>query len=413
MTATRIGALYDWGVIRRLPGLVLVAALGGLAAWLWQADLPSRIPHLAARAAFTPAQIQRASDYREPQYLLAVAALLLGPAAGIAWARWGRTCAVRSLPPSLAGGVAAAAAAAVAAAALLPLGYVDHVRAANAGLDLRSSLAWARDAGIGLAIWTAGVAIAYAACLAIGRRAREPWLVVGLAAWIAIAVLVALQPVVIDPLFASTRPLRDATVQTLLQRVEHQVGATPGSVSVSDASARTTEENAFVDGLGPTERLVIYDTVLRRAAVNQTRALLAHELAHVERRHTLKGVLWFGVLGLPALWAVLALAGRLARRRGLDGAFDPRAAPLVVAGMLVAAALLTPAENGISRRYEAEADWVALRATGDGDGMAALQERLALADLSNPDPPGWAVVLFFDHPPVMDRIAVARAYPSS
>jgi STE24 endopeptidase len=110
---------------------------------------------------------------------------------------------------------------------------------------------------------------------------------------------------------------------------------------------------------------------------------------------------------------VLALAGRMARRRGLDGAFDPRAAPLVVAGMLVAAALLTPVENGISRRYEAEADWVALRATGDGDGMAALQERLALADLSNPDPPGWAVVLFFDHPPVMDRIAVARAYPSS
>jgi hypothetical protein len=42
--------------------------------------------------------------------------------------------------------------------------------------------------------------------------------------------------------------------------------------------------------------------------------------------------------------------------------------------------------------------------------MAALQKRLALADLANPDPPGWAVALLFDHPPVMDRIAVARAY---
>ncbi|HEX2376966.1 MAG TPA: M48 family metalloprotease [Gaiellales bacterium] len=395
-------------MIRRLPGLVLFAALGGLAAWLWQADLPPRMPHLAARAAFTQSQIDRAADYRGPQYLLALAALVLEPAAGLAWARWGRACAVRSLPPALAGGVAAAAAATVAAAALLPLGYVGHVRAANAGLDLRSAAAWARDSGIGLATWAAGVAIAYSACLAIGRRARKPWLAVGIAAWVAVAVFVAIQPVAIDPLFASTHPVRDPAVRTLIRSVEHQVGAAPGSVSVSDASARTTEENAFVDGVGPTERLVVYDTVLHRAPVNQTRALLAHELSHVKRRHTLKGVLWFGVLGLPALWAVLALAGRAARRRGLDGALDPRAAPLVVAGLLVAAALLTPVENGISRRYEAEADWTALRATGDGDGMSGLQKRLALADLSNPDPPRWAVVLLFDHPPVMERIAVAR-----
>jgi STE24 endopeptidase len=399
-------------VIRRVPGLVLIAVLGGLAAWLWQADLPSHVPHLAARAAFTQGQIDRAADYREPQYLLAVVALVLGPAAGLGWARWGRACTVRRLPPAVSGGVAAAAAATVAAAALLPLGYVDHVRAANAGLDLRSAAEWARDAAVGLAAWAAGVAVAYAACLAIGRRTREPWLAVGVAAWVAVAAFVTLQPVLIDPLFASTHPVRDPTVRTLVRSVERQVGVTPASVSVSDASARTTEENAFVDGLGPTERLVLYDTVLRHAPVDETRALLAHELSHVDRRHTLKGVLWFGVLGLPALWTVLALAGRAAHRRRLDGAFDPRAAPLVVAGLLVAAALLTPVENGISRRYEAEADWVALQATADDNGMAALQKRLALADLSNPDPPGWAVTLLFDHPPVMERIAVARSYPS-
>ena len=400
-------------MIRRIPGLVLVAGLGGLAAWLWQAHLPPRLPHLTARAAFTQAQIDRAADYREPQYLLAVAALVLGPVAGLTWARWGRTGVVRGLPPAVAGGVAAAAAVATAAAVLLPLGYVDHVRSVNAGLDLRSDVSWGRDALVGLAAWVAGVAAAYAACLAIGRRARQPWLAVGLAAWIAVAAFVMLQPVVVDPLFASTRPLRDRELTALLRSVEHQVGARPGSVSVSDASSRTTEENAFIDGVGPTERLVLYDTVLRHAPAGQTRALLAHELAHVDRRHTLKGVLWFGVLGLPALWAVLAAAGRVARRRGLDGADDPRAAPLVVAGLLVAGALLTPVENGISRRYEAEADWVALRATGDGAGMAALQKRLALADLANPDPPGWAVALLFDHPPVVDRIAVARTYPSS
>ena len=113
------------------------------------------------------------------------------------------------------------------------------------------------------------------------------------------------------PLFASTRPLRNPALETLLRSVERQVGASPGSVSVSDASSRTTEENAFVDGVGPTERMVLYDTVLRRAPDDQTRALLAHELGHVKRRHTLKGVLWFGVLG-PAR-AVGGAVGRRAR----------------------------------------------------------------------------------------------------
>ena len=42
--------------------------------------------------------------------------------------------------------------------------------------------------------------------------------------------------------------------------------------------------------------------------------------------------------------------------------------------------------------------------------MVSLERRLALANLSDPDPPSWAVWLLFDHPPVMDRIAVARAY---
>ncbi|MDX6546673.1 MAG: endopeptidase, partial [Gaiellales bacterium] len=79
------------------------------------------------------------------------------------------------------------------------------------------------------------------------------------------------------------------------------------------------------------------------------------------------------------------------------------------------ATLLLPVENLLSRRIEAEADWVGLRATRDPQGMRSLQRQLALSGLSNPDPPGWAVWLLFDHPPVMDRIAVARAYvpPSS
>ena len=41
------------------------------------------------------------------------------------------------------------------------------------------------------------------------------------------------------------------------------------------------------------------------------------------------------------------------------------------------------------------------------------ERRLAITNLSNPSPPRWIVWALFDHPPVMDRIAVARGYSSA
>jgi len=163
-----------------------------------------------------------------------------------------------------------------------------------------------------------------------------------------------------------------------------------------------------VDGLGPTVRVVVDDTALHEPAP-AFRALVAHELAHVAREHTLKGVLWFGVIGVPAILLVLAAAARIHRGSLLDAA----AAPVLVACALTAAVLLLPVQNLVSRRIESEADWVALRTTHDPAGMELLQRRLAIRDLSNPAPPRWAVWLLFDHPPVMQRIAVARSYGSS
>jgi STE24 endopeptidase len=208
----------------------------------------------------------------------------------------------------------------------------------------------------------------------------------------------------------STRPITSPADKALVAGLERKMGAYPASVTVSDASTRTTAENAFVNGLGPTVRMVIDDTTLRDSTRPQLEAVVAHELGHVKRMHTLKGVLWFGVLALPCLWLIWRLLEPVARRRRYSGGLlDPRAAALLLASVLVASTLLTPIENTISRRYEAEADWTALQATGDGAGMVSLQRRLALSGVSSLEPPGWAVDLLFDHPPVMSRIAVARS----
>jgi STE24 endopeptidase len=410
MTATSTGQGYNGGVRRTAVTPVVFALLAALGWWLWQARLPGPVRGVPAQRMFSAAQLARARDYRTPSYLLAVAALLLPVLAGLALAARGGDRLALGRRPWPAAAAAAFLFALATSAAALPVAFALHVRAHDQGLDLQSGTSWAVSAVTGLVVTAAAVAAVYLLAWAVAARAPgRPWLAVGLAAWAAVAVFSALQPLVWDPLFMSTRPLRDPAARALVARLERRMHAHPDSVSVDDASSRSTEENAFVDGLGPTVRMVIDDTSLRHSTPAQLQALVAHELGHVQRLHTLKGVLWFGVLGLPLLWLLFRVVEPVAARRYAGGMLDPRAVPLVLAGVLVLFTLTVPVQNLISRRYEAEADWAALQATRNGAGMVSLQRRLAVADVESLQPPAWAVDLLFDHPPVMSRIAVARS----
>jgi STE24 endopeptidase len=384
-------------------------ALVALAAWLWQAELPAGVPPVPAAAIFSHAQISSAQDYRDPGYAIGLGALVVPAvtAALVAW-RFGARIA-RGRGAVVPAAVAVFTTALLAFGSALPFDYVLHLRAVDRGIDLRSTAGWAGDAALGtLGSSVAVAAVAVAAWAAARRLPGRPWLVAGLTVWALVAGVSVLQPVVWDPLFASTHPIAQPGVRATVAQLEASMGVHPASVTVDNAAATTTAENAFVDGVGPTERVVLDDTALRRLGPGALRALIAHELAHVKQQHTLKGVLWFGVFALPVLWLVWRLFERRARRRHSDGLLDPRMLPLIVACAIAASVLLTPVTNLLSRRYEAEADWVAVRATHDGAGMERLQRQLALADLANPSPPAWAVWIEFDHPPVMSRIAVAR-----
>ena len=59
-----------------------------------------------------------------------------------------------------------------------------------------------------------------------------------------------------------------------------------------DASRRTTAANAYVTGLGPTKRVVLFDTLLDRYSRDEVRVVVAHELAHVRDRDVQRGMLY-------------------------------------------------------------------------------------------------------------------------
>jgi STE24 endopeptidase len=150
---------------------------------------------------------------------------------------------------------------------------------------------------------------------------------------------------------------------------------------------------------------VFWDTLLDgRFTPGEIRFIAAHELGHVARRHLWKGLAWFALLALPGVY-VLA---EVTRRRG--GITEPTAVPLAVLTVVALQLLLLPATNAISRRYEAEADWVALEATRDPAAARRLLRRFSETSLSQPEPPRWAYVLRSTHPSLLERLALADAW---
>ena len=169
-------------------------------------------------------------------------------------------------------------------------------------------------------------------------------------------------------------------------------------IRVEHVSDSTDQANAFAVGLGPSRRVVIWDTLLDGEYSNaEVNAVLAHELGHHSSNHLPKGLAWYALFALPGTF----LIARVTRRRG--GMARAEAVPL---GLLVVAALqlvAVPAQNWISRRMESEADWKSLQTTHDPQAMRSLFVRFSTDDLGDPSPPTWAYVLFEGHPTLAQR----------
>ena len=257
---------------------------------------------------------------------------------------------------------------------------------------------WLLDRLPGLAERAGVLAFAAAALVALARRLGGRWWVVGGPVLVAIGVAVVLVQPLLTP---RVEPLERGAVVADIRAVAAEQGLGDVEVQVRKAASRTRQLNAEVLGIGPTTRVILWDTSLRLPR-GVLRHLVAHELAHVSRAHLWKGLAWFVLLALPATF-VLARLVPLA---------DPRDVPraVLVGTMLVLA--LTPLANAVSRRYEAEADWVALESAREPRSATRLFAALSAAGARDLDPPAWYTSLFGTHPPALERIAMAVEFRS-
>ncbi|WP_407914318.1 M48 family metalloprotease [Kitasatospora sp. NE20-6] len=369
---------------------------------------------------FTPAEVARGKALRRAQTpwalggALATGALTL--VLGLTPAGAGLVSAAgRPFGGSWAAEVLAGTAALVLLGRAVALPFGARVRAVRSryGLVTQGWGGWAVDVLRGLAL-TLGLLLPAALGLytLTGHRPDDWWLPgAGLAAVLVVA-LSFLHPLLIEPVFNRFTPMAASPLRDSLLALARRDGVAVRDVLVADASRRTTALNAYVSGLGSTRRIVAYDTLLETAAPREVELVVAHELGHVKHRDVLTGTV-LGAVGAAVavvLVGLLSSWGPLLDAAGADGAADPRSLPLLAALAGLIGAATGPLQAATSRRIEARADRHALELTGEPQQFIAMQRRLAVANVSDVDPPRLLVLLFGTHPSATRRIAAARAW---
>jgi STE24 endopeptidase len=361
------------------------------------------------------AQIERARDFRDGQRLIALVTLAVEGAVLVVIALWRpeparRALAVASRRPILGGAAVGAGLSLTLAVATLPLGGVAHERARDVGLATQSLGPWLGDQAKATAIATALAAAGAAAALALIRRLGRHWWLGGTAVVVAFAAISTwLAPVLLAPLFNRFEELPPGRARSDVMRLGERSGVRIGEVYRVDASRRSTALNAYVDGLGPTKRVVLYDNLLRDAERPLLNSVVAHELGHVKADDILRGIAWVAIVAPLGVLFVQLSTEALARRTGASPR-SPAVVPALALCLAGTSLVLGTVSNQLSRRVEARADTFALTLTRNPAAFIELQRQLALTNIGDPDPPAALHWIFGTHPTTVERIGAAVAY---
>ena len=286
--------------------------------------------------------------------------------------------------------------------------YSGYVVPHQFDLSNQNFVQWLGDEGKELAVAIVLSCIAGALALFAIQTFKRWWLVIWIGSIPLTIVLVVIAPVFIDPLFNRFDPLEDQVLKERLLDEAARAGIEGGRVYQVDKSKQTKTLNAYVTGLGPTKRIVMWDTLLNRMSRDEVVAVMAHEMGHYVLHHVWKGVAFsmlvsFVVL-LIAQWAYGAGIRRWGGRWGVRGEGDAAALPWLLIIVAVVLFLLSPVINGYSRRIEHEADVFGLELMHLNEASATAFIKLAEQSKVNPRPHPFIEWWRYSHPSIARRI---------
>jgi STE24 endopeptidase len=393
----------------RLPVTIVAALVVAEAAVFLMRPRDRLAPvDVAPQTYFSTSFVERAQDFRSGQLWLYGAQLAIEVGLLVLVVRRPPARLKASFRrPALAGAATAAGLSVLITVVTLPVAVISRQRAKDVGLVTQGWVGYARDVVVGTAISAVIVAAGGALLVFLIRRFGRRWWVPAAVVAFAFGVISMFAgPIVIDPVFNTFKRLPDGELRTNVLELARRADVKVGQVYVMDASRRTTAANAYVTGLGSTKRVVLFDTLLDDFTPREVEGVVAHELGHVRHHDVPRGLLYLAIVAPFGMLAVARLSERLAPRgRGPVGAV-----PAVALSIAVLVPLISAISNQLSRQVEARADRFSMELTRDPEELIAFQKRIAVQNVSDPDPPGWVTFLLATHPTAMQRIGQALAF---
>ncbi len=228
-------------------------------------------------------------------------------------------------------------------------------------------------------------------------------------AWIAVSVISIFMAMfysnLIVPLFNKQTPLPEGELRSAIQDFAKKTGFELQNIYQIDGSKRSTKANAYFSGLGSQKRIVLYDTLIEQLSVNEIVAVLAHEIGHYTKKHTIKSLI-VSIINTGVtlfLFSLFVKYPQISEALGVEGikfhialiAFAILYSPIsTITGLIM---------NISSRKNEYEADNFAKNQGLSAELISGLK-KLSVNSLSNLTPHPLNVFFNYSHPPLLDRI---------
>jgi STE24 endopeptidase len=306
----------------------------------------------------------------------------------------------------------------------LPLDIFREAVLRTYGISVQTWPSWAADwAKSQLLTVLAGGLLAWILYGMIRRSQHHWWFYYWIIALPLIVFVVFISPYVVEPLFYEFAPLSTKAPALIpaIQRVTHKAGQdiSPENMLWMKASTKTIATNAYVSGFGSSKRVVIWDTTLAQETPDEILMDFGHELGHYVLKHILKGMIFMAAMLLALLYLVYRSIGQLFAKRagawGIRALDDWASLPAVLLLLTIFGFVADTAGNAFSRYLENQADVYSLEinhgiVADPGQAMARGFQKFGETVFEDPEPNRLRVFLFYDHPPVVDRIHLFVTY---
>lgn len=232
-------------------------------------------------------------------------------------------------------------------------------------------------------------------------------------AWILVSVFTVFMNMfystLIVPLFNKQSPLEEGELRDAINAFSEKAGFKLTNIFVIDGSKRSTRANAYFAGLGAKKRVVLYDTLIDDLTTDELVGVLAHEIGHYRKRHTVTGMILSIIQTGVVLFILSLFVGSPLLSQALGADIPSFHIGLIAFGILYSpiSMVLGIGMNMMSRRNEYQADRFAAEKYKAPALINALK-KLSGKNLSNLTPHRLYVFFNYSHPTLHQRVQALK-----